>query len=95
MMTIPLVLPRGKNGLFPIRFADYFSRDSLSSNSYRLRITVRRDSTNIQTRLQSTEKSIQIRGEKLWTDIPEDERAISTISCFKKMIKRMLIENYV
>ena len=35
-----------KNGLFPIRFADYFSRDSLSSNSYRLRSTVRRGTTN-------------------------------------------------
>ena len=84
-----------KNGLFPIKFADYFTRDSLSSNSYRLRNTFRRETTNIQTRLQSTEKSIQIRGEKLWIDIPEDERAISTFSCFKKMIKRMLMENYV
>ena len=55
---------------------------------------VRHNHVSIITRLQSSNKSIQVRGERLWNNISEDNRAISTLSCFKKIIKRMLIENH-
>ena len=87
-----------KNDLLPLKFADYFTRNdfpaSSSSNLYALRSNVRHNHVNIITRLQSSNKSIQVRGERLWNNISEDTRAISTLSCFKKIIKRILIENH-
>ena len=87
-----------KNDLLPLKFADYFTRNdfpaSSSSNLYALRSNVRHNHVNIITRLQSSNKSIQVRGERLWNNISEDNRAISTLSCFKKIIKRILIENH-
>ena len=86
-----------KNNLFPLRFADYFVRyEDSSPNSYELRSRVRNNNVHIAiTRLQSSNKSIQIRGEKLWNDLPDDTKVISTFSCFKKMIKSHLIENHI
>ena len=87
-----------KNDLFPLKFADYFTcynvSASSSSNSYALRSNVRHNDVRIITRLQSSNKSIQVRGERLWNNMSEDNRAISTFSCFKRIIKRMLIQNH-
>ena len=86
-----------KNNLFPLKFADYFVRSEDSSpNSYHLRSNVRNSNVQIAiTRLRSSNKSIQIRGEKLWNDLPDDTKVISTFPCFKKMIKSHLIENHM
>ena len=75
-----------KNDLFPLKFADYFACNnspiSSNSTSYALRSNARNNNLRIITRLQSSNKSIQVRGERLWNNISEDKRAISTFSCF-------------
>ena len=82
-----------KNELLPTTFANYFETSSVSSDhSYTLRSSVRR--THVFTRLLSSNKTIQIRGEKLWNEIPEDLRENISFNLFKKATKNMLIENY-
>ena len=85
-----------KNELLPTRFANYFETSSVSSDqaehSYTLRSSVRR--THVFTRLLSSNKTIQIRGEKVWNEIPEDLKENVSFNLFKKSTKNMLIENY-
>ena len=52
----------------------------------------KRNKTNkIDTRLKSSEKSIQIRGEKIWSEIPESLRKKKSINSFKKHYKSVLL----
>ena len=85
-----------KNELLPTRFANYFETSSVSSDqaehSYALRSNVRR--SHVFTRLLSSNKTIQIRGEKVWNEIPEDLKENISFNLFKKSTKNMLIENY-
>ena len=83
-----------KNQLLPIRFANHFdSSDSNSQNlsSYNLRGSIR--TNRIITRLQSSQNSIQIRGENLWNAIPEIIKQETSLHSFKRLIKGMLLEN--
>ncbi len=82
-----------KNDLLPMRFANYFENDNHSTgttNTYTLRNTVR--TTSIKTRLASSDNSIQIRGEKLWNEIPEIIKYDTSLPVFKRLVKCMLLE---
>ena len=84
-----------KNGLLPARLADYFdttNSQSQSITSYNLRSSVRQN--RVVTRLLSSNRSIQVRGENLWDEIPQEVKLNSSINSFKRLIKRMLIESY-
>ena len=61
------------------------------SHSYNLRHT--RPLKQAVTRLVSTEKSIHIQGEKLWNEIPQSAKLLSSFSGFKREIKAMLLQN--
>ena len=84
-----------KNDLLPTRIANYFENEDSSSNiqnSYVLRNHSRRN--RVVTRLVSSNKSIQIRGEKLWDEVPGIFKTNLSLNCFKRMIKNTLIDNY-
>ena len=81
-----------KYDLLPIRFAYHFANiDASHSISYVLRSGVRK--SHIVTRLLSSEKSIQIRGERIWSDIPDNIKQSASLITFKRLIKCMLFEN--
>ena len=81
-----------KYDLLPVRFANHFENDDISfqGSSYALRRTCQRN--RIKTRLISSKKSIQIRGENLWNEIPEVIKQCTSLNNFKKLIKGMLID---
>ena len=73
-----------KNGLLPARLADYFdttNSQSQSITSYNLRSSVRQN--RVVTRLLSSNRSIQVRGENLWDEIPQEVKLNSSINSFK------------
>ena len=79
-----------KNGLLPARIGNYFGKaESPPRSSYYLRDNPRR--TRIVTRLSSSNRSIQIRGERVWEEIPDDIKSNTSLNAFKKMVKVMLI----
>ena len=84
-----------KNDLLPIEFANHFeTADSLSNstNSYNLRGNSQRK--RVTTRLLSSNRSIQVRGENLWEQIPDIIKTNSSLNTFKRQTKCMLIESY-
>jgi len=84
-----------KNDLLPIRIANHFeSVDSTlhSGNSYDLRSNNR--TNRVVTRLISSNKSIQVRGENLWQEIPSIIKMNTSLNAFKRMTKCLLVENY-
>ena len=84
-----------KNDLLPIEFANHFeTADSLSNstNSYNLRGNSQRK--RVTTRLLSSNRSIQVRGENFWEEIPDIIKANNSLNTFKRQTKCMLIESY-
>ena len=83
-----------KNDLLPVTFANHFENNESSHQSvqfYGLRSGVRRN--HIVPRLISSEKSIQVRGENLWNEIPEIVKANTSLNSFKRLVKCMLLIN--
>ena len=79
-----------KNNLLPVRMANYFTDNNEnflpSNHAYALRPRKHRF-TCITTRLVSGEKSIQIRGEKVWVNIPDEIKNHTSFVVFKREIK--------
>ena len=82
-----------KNGLLPTVVGNYFEgRNDYSMNpASRYKFGKRDRPTKIIARLTSSEKSIQIRGEKLWNEIPETIISKKSINSFKKHYKIALL----
>ena len=80
-----------KNNLLPVQIAKYFETNEHSSRT--LRSNVRRNN-RVFTRLLSSKKSVQVRGENQWNEIPENLKLATSVNSFKRLIKNMLIENY-
>ena len=85
---------KSKNHLLPVTIANHFEESSqVESHSYNLRSTGRPRS--VVTRLLSSEKSIQISGERLWNKIPDSTKLFSSLSTFKRDMKSLLIEGII
>ena len=84
-----------KKDLIPVVIAKHFRNRSeiLPKHNYNLRN--RNQAPKIETRLTSSEKSIQLRGEKLWADLPDNLKECSSLVNFKKNMKLSLLESYV
>jgi len=80
-----------KNNLLSVKIAQYFETNEQSSRT--LRSNVRRNN-RVSTRLLSSKKSVQVRGENQWNEIPENLKLATSVNSFKSLIKNMLIENY-
>ena len=82
---------KSKYHLLPLPIANHFKPNNLvDSRSYNLRSSGK--SQQLFTRLTSSEKSIQINGEKLWNEIPDSTKLFTTFTVFKRDIKTGLIE---
>ena len=85
---------KSKNHLLPVTIANHFEESSqVESHSYNLRSTGRPRS--VVTRLLSSEKSIQISGERLWNKIPDSTKLFSSLSIFKRDMKASLLEGTI
>ena len=84
-----------KKDLIPVVIGKHFRNRSeiLPKHNYNLRN--RNQAPKIETRLTSSEKSIQLRGEKLWADLPDNLKECSSLVNFKKNMKLSLLESYV
>ena len=75
-----------KNGLLPVAIGNYFElRNTVPTHNYNLRN--RGTTPQIVTRLESSEKSIQLRGEKIWQELPENLKSSASLNKFKKKIE--------
>ena len=82
-----------KNNLIPVAVGNHFGlRNTVPTHNYNLRN--RGTTPRIDTRLESSEKSIQIRGEKLWVDLPENLKTSASLKRFKKTLKSKLLDLY-
>ena len=82
-----------KNNLIPVAVGNHFGlRNTVPTHNYNLRN--RGTTPQIDTRLESSEKSIQIRGEKLWVDLPENLKTSASLKRFKKTLKSKLLDSY-
>ena len=83
-----------KKDLIPVVIGKHFRNRSeiLPQHNYNLRN--RNQAPKIETRLTSSEKSIQLRGEKLWTDLPDNLKECSSLFNFKKNMKLSLLASY-
>ena len=80
-----------KNHLLPVTMANHFDPNNEKlTHSYNLRSTNK--SNIITTRLLSSQKSIQICGERLWNEIPESSKQFTSFALFKRDIKSMLLD---
>ena len=81
------------NGIIPT-IGGFFETDPFANrHNYGLRSR----SANVPTRLlqqtKSSEKSLQIRGPKLWRSIPDDIISSESLSIFKRAFKEYLLTN--
>ena len=80
---------KSKNSLIPVAVANHFElRNTAPTHNYNLRS--RGTTPRIDTRLESSEKSIQIRGEKLWEELPENLKSSASLNRFKRTLKSKL-----
>ena len=81
------------NGIIPSIGGFFESDPFVNQHSYGLRSR----SANVPTRLlqqtKSSEKSLQIRGPKLWRSIPDDITSSESFSIFKRAFKEYLLTN--
>ena len=81
------------NSLIPVAVGNHFElRNAVPTYNYNLRN--RGTMHRVDTRLESSEKSIQIRGEKLWEVLPENLRSSTSLKRFKRTLKSKLIDAY-
>ena len=82
-----------KNDLLPTVIGNYFeTRSEYCMNpAPRYKFRKRNKTKKIDTRLKSSEKSIQIKSEKIWSEIPESLRKKKSINSFKKHYKSVLL----
>lgn len=82
---------KSKHHHLPLPNANHFTPNNLvDSRSYNLGSSGK--SQQIFTHRTSSEKSIQINGEKLWNEIPDSTKLFTTLTVFKRDIKTGLIE---
>jgi len=62
----------------------------VASHSYNLRSNNRLNT--VETRLASSQNSIQVNGNQLWNKIPDSTKLFSSFNLFKKDVKKMLLE---
>ena len=80
-----------KNDILPTTIGNYFQL--AIDNSETLNLRRRERPTQVITRLVSSDrKSIQIRGEKFWEQIPEIIRSKNSLNAFKRYYKKSLLE---
>ena len=83
-----------KNDLLPVAVANHFEvRNTVPTHNYNLRN--RGTTPQIDTRLESSEKSIQLRGEKIWEELPEHLKNSTSMIKFKRNLKSKLLQSYV
>ena len=83
-----------KNGAIPVPVGNHFElRNTAPTHNYNLRN--RGTTPRIDTRLESSEKSIQLRGEKIWKDLPENQKSSTSMNKFKRIMKSKLLQSYV
>ena len=83
-----------KNDLVPVDIGNHFELCNIvPTHNYNLRN--RRTTPQIVTRLESSEKSIQLRGEKIWQELPESLKSSASLNKFKRLMKSKLLESYV
>ena len=80
-------------GLLPTRVGEYFEIRAPPTHSYNLRKRAAAPHRQIKFKTAIAENSIQIRGEKLWCDIPKDIRDSASLSIFKQQFKDYLLTN--
>ena len=83
-----------KNDLLPITIGNYFEDQSsrLAPRYYNMR-NMRELPQNISPRLLSGEKSMQFRGEILWSEISDSSKNSNSLNTFKKRIKSNLLKS--
>ena len=86
-----------KNGLLPTIIGNYFELeyDYCLNPERSIKLRKRERPNKINTRLASSKKSIQIRGESVWNKISESVRNKNSIYSFKKHYKVTLLSNSV
>ena len=84
---------KSKNSLIPVAVGNHFELSNpVPIHNYNLRN--RGTTPQINTRLESSEKSIKIRGEKLWNELPENLQISISGKKFKRLLKSKLLESY-
>ena len=83
-----------KNDLIPVVVGNHFGTPNLSAPTHSYNLRTRNRVSYIVPRLISSEKSIQVCGEKEWNDLPESIKNSTSLKKFKKVMKVTLLESY-
>ena len=84
---------KSKNNMLPISIGGYFEPDPfVNQHNYGLRSRTSNQPIRLVCRTKSGEKSLQIRGEKFWNDLPELLKESESFCLFKKNLKKYLLE---
>ena len=83
-----------KNNLIPVVVGNHFGTPNLSAPTHSYNLRTRNRVSYIVPRLISSEKSIQVHGEKEWNDLPEGIKNSTSLKQFKKVMKGMLLDSY-
>ena len=80
-----------KVGLLPTKVGEYFEKRAQPTHLYSLRRRPINTHTQIKYKTAIGEKCIQVRGDKLWCDIPKIIQDSLSLSSFKKLFKEHLL----
>ena len=83
-----------KNNLIPVSIGNHFKNRNNFEPTHSYNLRNRKKSPQIEVRLTSSEKSIQLRGEKLWAELPDTFKSCASLIKFKRMLKLSLLESY-
>ena len=84
---------KSKNDMLPIPIGGYFEPDPfVNQHDYGLRSRTSNQPTRLVCRTKKGEKSLQIRGEKFWNDLPDSLKQSESFCLFKKNLKKFLLE---
>ncbi|HBI40008.1 MAG TPA: hypothetical protein DDY16_03550 [Tenacibaculum sp.] len=78
-------------GLLPTKVGEYFEKRALSTHSFSLRRRPTNTHSQIKYKTSIGENCIQIRGDKLWCDVPKTIQDSMSLSSFKKLFKEHLL----
>ena len=78
-------------GLLPTKVGEYFECRAPPTHSYNLRKRSTALHRQIKFKTSTGENSIQIRGDKLWCNIPKYIQDSTSLSIFKKQFKEFLL----
>jgi len=78
-------------GLLPTKVGEYFECRAPPTHSYNLRKKPAAPHRQIKFKTSTAENSFQIRGDKLWCNIPKYIQDSTSLSIFKKQFKEFLL----